>query len=92
MSDLREIQAKCEQYWNAHSLCDEEVHAILEFIHSRATARANALGALRKILWFCNTMDDDGHHPILEGTSQLQHCRCVPAIAEMCKEVLGDAE
>jgi hypothetical protein len=32
----QEIIDKCEQYFNAHNICDEEVHAILEFIHSRA--------------------------------------------------------
>lgn len=27
------IRQKCEQYWNEHNISDEEIHAILEFIH-----------------------------------------------------------
>lgn len=32
----KQIRLKCEQYWNENGLCDEEVHAILEWIHVRA--------------------------------------------------------
>jgi hypothetical protein len=31
-----EIVRKCMQYWNEPSICPEEVHAILEYIHERA--------------------------------------------------------
>lgn len=30
------IQEKCEQYWNARNICDEEVHSILEMIHGHS--------------------------------------------------------
>ena len=32
---LAEIKTKCEQYWNEHRIGSVEVHAILEFIHTR---------------------------------------------------------
>jgi len=39
MSDLiAEIKSKCEQYWNEANICDEEIHAILEFIHVRCSS------------------------------------------------------
>lgn len=33
---LSSIMAKCEQYWNAHGVCDSEQHASLEFIWNKA--------------------------------------------------------
>lgn len=36
-SPLEMIRAKCEQYWNEpYTLCPEEMHVILEFIHQLA--------------------------------------------------------
>jgi hypothetical protein len=35
---IAEIKSKCEQYWNEANICDEEIHAILEFIHVRCSA------------------------------------------------------
>jgi len=35
---IAEIKSKCEQYWNERNICDEEIHAILEFIHVRCSA------------------------------------------------------
>jgi hypothetical protein len=32
-SGCKKAAKKCEQYWNQHGICDEEVHSILEFIH-----------------------------------------------------------
>jgi GDP-D-mannose dehydratase len=29
------IKEKCEQFWNANDICNEEMHAILEWIHKR---------------------------------------------------------
>jgi len=34
---IAEIKSKCEQYWNEANICDEEIHAILEFIHVRCS-------------------------------------------------------
>ncbi len=34
---LKCILMKCEQYWNEHNICDEEVHASLETIHRWAS-------------------------------------------------------
>ena len=32
---LLDIECKCEQYFNEMEITHEEIHAILEFIHSR---------------------------------------------------------
>lgn len=41
-AEIDEIKVKCEQYWNARGVPDEELHAILAFIW----ARAHGLNAL----------------------------------------------
>lgn len=35
---IRLVLDKCEQYWNEHNIPDEEMHAILEYIHREVRA------------------------------------------------------
>ena len=44
---LAEIKTKCEQYWNEHRIGSVEVHAILEFIHTRTV---DVIAKVRDIL------------------------------------------
>ena len=42
---MREIKEKCEQYWNERGIGDSEFHAILDFIHDRASRYARGVTA-----------------------------------------------
>lgn len=47
---LSRIQVKCAQYWNTKGLPDEEVHAILEWIHREAGEAKAAVTEARQSL------------------------------------------
>jgi hypothetical protein len=47
---LNVIRLKCEQFWNEHGLNDAEVHATLEFIHTRVCKLLKRSATLREIV------------------------------------------